>query len=318
MVTILLAASLLLITTSCYIDVGGDLYPGTWRGPFAHDGGENSETPEIITLDVWYTSTLADGAKTWYGVRVVNGSTYEVYFDDGIDGSGTYGGDVQVLVTNDSELIDYGDAVDGYTTPLTFTAEEDVVCQTYSYNSETGATDCYAPKKTGLLDKLKPYLRDCGNLNKMPGDKYDAIRDAQFIQNMGASKVFNEEGEIGGYLRENGKELSCVCNYIGGWNQLIVQGKSLDGIMPQCLDHYNQLITNWNTMPENSNDIKEPAVESDITIKFCSDHGTVIQQGEKSSVKQCQCRVFFENRDKRVGRSQDKEDREFLENSRGY
>ena len=126
-VTILFTPLLLLVTTNCEMNRGGDLYPGSWRGSFALDGGQTSDIPDFITLDVWYTSTLSDDADTWYGVRIVNGTTYEVYLNDRADGSGTYTGDVQIRVTNDAELIDYGSAFDGYTIPLTFTAEEDAV-----------------------------------------------------------------------------------------------------------------------------------------------------------------------------------------------
>ncbi len=91
------------------------------------DGGADAAAAVSISLDNWYSSSVAFPDTVWYSLTVSTTNTYEVYWDDAFEGSGIYTGDVVVYAYNSDGTVPYGDADSGYQTPLIINPTETTI-----------------------------------------------------------------------------------------------------------------------------------------------------------------------------------------------
>lgn len=90
-----------------------------WAAPVTRAGGAAAGSAVAISPSSWYASTVAVPNVMWYSVPVTSGVTYDIYWDDYFQGSGTMTGDMMVTAFKVDGTTAYNTPADnGYLLPL--------------------------------------------------------------------------------------------------------------------------------------------------------------------------------------------------------
>jgi hypothetical protein len=95
-----------------------------WQQATPLDGGAGLKSTVIVpAFDQWYVGTT-EGLPNYYTVNVEANATYEIYWDDLVEGSAKYSSDIVVWVFKMDGKTKYDSRDSGYKTPLTLVAKE--------------------------------------------------------------------------------------------------------------------------------------------------------------------------------------------------
>ncbi len=100
----------------------------SWAAPVILAGGAAAASAATISLSSWYTSSVSYPTVMWYKATVTSGATYDIYWDDFGQGSGTMTGDMFVSAWHTDGTTEYGVPTDnGYLAPLQVVPSETTV-----------------------------------------------------------------------------------------------------------------------------------------------------------------------------------------------
>ncbi|MBN2351624.1 MAG: fibronectin type III domain-containing protein [Spirochaetales bacterium] len=99
--------------------------------------------PQPIGFNAWTPGDLSSAEERWYSFNAISGATYNIYWDDSLNGSGAYTCNVKVSAYHaDGRTVYFTDYNSGYNTPGTITAaaSELVYIKVQGYTSFSSGT----------------------------------------------------------------------------------------------------------------------------------------------------------------------------------
>lgn len=98
---------------------------------------------EITTFSQWIQGSISPGGTVWYYFNAIEGTQYNIYWDDSYSGSGSYTADIEVSAYREDMTTSYFTDLDsGYSTPQNIMAQatERIYIKVEGYSSYSSGT----------------------------------------------------------------------------------------------------------------------------------------------------------------------------------